>query len=72
MQVNATGARLLRARRQHSGRARDQSFAHAARLQKLGVWIYGLAGDVAASLYAIDLRGNVALVLGGEATDCAG
>ncbi len=36
-------------------------------VQKLGVWIYGLAVDAAASLYAIDLRGNVALVLGGEA-----
>ncbi|TWT20673.1 23S rRNA (guanosine(2251)-2'-O)-methyltransferase RlmB [Luteimonas wenzhouensis] len=36
-------------------------------LQKLGVWIYGLAGDAGAPLYALDLRGNVALVLGGEA-----
>ncbi len=36
-------------------------------LQKLGVWIYGLAGESGASLYAIDLTGNVALVLGGEA-----
>lgn len=36
-------------------------------LQKLGVWIYGLAGDAPASLYKLDLRGNVALVLGGEA-----
>src|SRR5688500_3271424 len=36
-------------------------------LQQLGVWIYGLAGDAEASLYSIDLRGNVALVLGGEA-----
>jgi 23S rRNA (guanosine2251-2'-O)-methyltransferase len=36
-------------------------------LQKLGVWIYGLAGDAGASLYALDLKGNVALVLGGEA-----
>lgn len=36
-------------------------------VQKLGVWIYGLAGDANASLYALDLRGNVALVLGGEA-----
>lgn len=36
-------------------------------LQKQGVWIYGLAGDATASLYAVDLRGNVALVLGGEA-----
>ncbi len=35
-------------------------------LQKLGVWIYGLAGEAQASLYATDLRGNVALVLGGE------
>ena len=36
-------------------------------LQKQGVWIYGLAGEAEASLYAQDLRGNVALVLGGEA-----
>jgi len=36
-------------------------------LQKLGVWIYGLVGGAVASLYALDLRGNVALVLGGEA-----
>jgi len=36
-------------------------------VQKLGVWIYGLAGEATESLYAIDLRGNVALVLGGEA-----
>ncbi len=35
-------------------------------LQKIGVWIYGLAGDAEASLYAIDLKGNVALVLGSE------
>ncbi len=38
-----------------------------AELQKLGVWIYGLVGDAQASLYALDLTGNVALVLGGEA-----
>lgn len=36
-------------------------------LQKLGVWLYGLAGEATGSLYALDLRGNVALVLGGEA-----
>jgi 23S rRNA (guanosine2251-2'-O)-methyltransferase len=36
-------------------------------LQKQGVWIYGLAGEAEAALYALDLRGNVALVLGGEA-----
>jgi 23S rRNA (guanosine2251-2'-O)-methyltransferase len=31
------------------------------------VWIYGLAGEAADSLYSLDLRGNVALALGGEA-----
>lgn len=36
-------------------------------LQQMGVWIYGLAGEAEASFYALDLRGNVALVLGGEA-----
>ncbi len=36
-------------------------------LQKLGVWIYGLAGEATASLYSLDLKGNVAFVLGGEA-----
>ena len=35
-------------------------------LQKQGVWIYGLAGETEASLYDIDLKGNVALVLGSE------
>ncbi|MFD0737788.1 23S rRNA (guanosine(2251)-2'-O)-methyltransferase RlmB [Lysobacter koreensis] len=35
-------------------------------LQQLGVWLYGLAGEAEASIYSIDLRGNVALVLGGE------
>ncbi len=35
-------------------------------LQKAGVWIYGLAGEAEASLYATDLTGNVALVLGSE------
>ncbi|GAA4866455.1 23S rRNA (guanosine(2251)-2'-O)-methyltransferase RlmB [Luteimonas vadosa] len=35
-------------------------------LQQLGVWIYGLAGESDGSIHALDLRGNVALVLGGE------
>lgn len=35
-------------------------------LQKAGVWIYGLAGEAETSLYALDLRGNVALVMGSE------
>ncbi|AOD14721.1 23S rRNA (guanosine(2251)-2'-O)-methyltransferase RlmB [Xanthomonas fragariae] len=36
-------------------------------LQKQGVWLYGLAGEAEASLYSVDLHGNVGLVLGGEA-----
>jgi len=35
-------------------------------LKDAGVWLTGLAGDVEQSLYAIDLKGPVALVLGGE------
>ena len=35
-------------------------------LQKAGVWIYGFAGEAAASVYALDLKGNVALVMGSE------
>src|SRR3546814_13582497 len=33
-------------------------------VQQLRVWIYGLAGQANASLYALALRGNAALVLG--------
>ena len=36
-------------------------------MQKLGVWTYGLAGEAGDSVYSLDLKGNVALVLGGEA-----
>ena len=36
-------------------------------LRKEGVWVYGLAGEAdAASLYATDLRGDLALVVGSE------
>ncbi len=35
-------------------------------LKEAGVWIYGLDGEASAGIHAIDLRGNVALVLGGE------
>ncbi|KAB8192946.1 23S rRNA (guanosine(2251)-2'-O)-methyltransferase RlmB [Lysobacter maris] len=35
-------------------------------LQKLGVWLYGLAGEADGSIYRLDLRGNVGLVMGGE------
>jgi 23S rRNA (guanosine2251-2'-O)-methyltransferase len=30
------------------------------------VWIYGFAGEADASLYTLDLKGNVALVMGSE------
>ena len=36
-------------------------------LRDAGVWITGLTGDAEKSIHAIDLRGAVALVLGGEA-----
>ncbi|GAB6196038.1 23S rRNA (guanosine(2251)-2'-O)-methyltransferase RlmB [Lysobacter xanthus] len=36
-------------------------------LQQLGVWLYGLAGESTTPFYDLDLRGNVGLVLGGEA-----
>lgn len=35
-------------------------------VRELGVWVYGLDGTVPTTLYATDLRGDVALVLGGE------
>lgn len=35
-------------------------------LREAGVWIYGASGDVDRSLYDSDLRGPLALVLGGE------
>jgi len=38
-----------------------------ADLREAGVWITGLVGDAPKSLYEIDLKGPVALVLGGEA-----
>jgi len=35
-------------------------------LKEAGVWIYGASGDAERSLYGTDLRGPLALVLGGE------
>ncbi len=35
-------------------------------LKDAGVWITGLAGDTEQSIYGIDLKGPVALVMGGE------
>ena len=36
-------------------------------LKDAGVWVYGLEGEASAGLHTLDLRGNVALLLGGEA-----
>jgi 23S rRNA (guanosine2251-2'-O)-methyltransferase len=35
-------------------------------LQEMGVWIYGLEGEASTPIHAIDLTGNIALVMGGE------
>lgn len=35
-------------------------------LQAMGIWVYGAAGEAADNLYSLDLRGSVALVMGGE------
>jgi 23S rRNA (guanosine2251-2'-O)-methyltransferase len=35
-------------------------------IKEAGVWVYGLDGEATASINATDLKGNVALVLGGE------
>jgi 23S rRNA (guanosine2251-2'-O)-methyltransferase len=35
-------------------------------IKDAGVWVYGLDGEAPDSLYGVDLKGNVALVLGGE------
>ena len=35
-------------------------------LKEAGVWLVGLAGEATQSVYAVDLKGPIALVLGGE------
>jgi len=35
-------------------------------IKDAGVWVYGLDGAASTGIHAIDLKGNVALVLGGE------
>lgn len=68
VQVNATVRKTSAGAADSVPVVRVTNLARCLRdLQKQGVWIYGLAGDAPASLYALDLRGNVALVLGGEA-----
>ena len=36
-------------------------------IKDAGVWVYGLDGEATSGIHALDLTGNVALVLGGEA-----
>ncbi len=68
VQVNATVRKTSAGAADSVPVVRVTNLARTMRdLQQLGVWIYGLAGDAPGSLYALDLRGNVALVLGGEA-----
>lgn len=35
-------------------------------IKDAGVWVYGFDGEATATLYSLDMKGNVALVLGGE------
>src|SRR5690606_41288006 len=67
VQVNATVRKTSAGAADAVPVARVTNLSRTLReLQKQGVWIYGLAGDAGAGFYGIDLRGNVALVLGGE------
>ncbi len=68
VQVNATVRKTSAGAADRIPVVRVTNLARCLRdLQQLGVWIYGLVGETETSLYSIDLRGNVALVLGGEA-----
>ena len=68
VQVNATVRKTSAGAADSIPVVRVTNLARCLRdLQQMGVWIYGLAGEADASLYSIDLKGNVALVLGGEA-----
>ncbi len=68
VQVNATVRKTSAGAADSIPVIRATNLARCMRdLQQLGVWIYGLAGEATESLYKIDLRGNVALALGGEA-----
>lgn len=68
VQVNATVRKTSAGAADSIPVVRVTNLARTMReLQQLGVWIYGLAGDASAAFYAADLRGNVALALGGEA-----
>lgn len=67
VQVNATVRKTSAGAADSVPVVRVTNLARALRdLQQMGVWIYGLAGEATQPLYDVDLRGNVALVMGGE------
>ena len=67
VQVNATVRKTSAGAADSIPVIRATNLARCLRdLQQMGVWIYGLAGEADTSFWSIDLRGNVALVLGGE------
>ncbi|MDO5504843.1 MAG: 23S rRNA (guanosine(2251)-2'-O)-methyltransferase RlmB [Pseudoxanthomonas suwonensis] len=67
VQVNATVRKTSAGAADRIPVVRVTNLARSLReLQQAGVWLYGLAGEAKATLHATDLRGNVALVLGGE------
>ena len=68
VQVNATVRKTSAGAADTVPVVRATNLARVLRdLQKQGVWIHGLEGGATASLYDLDMRGNVARVLGGEA-----
>jgi len=68
VQVNATVRKTSAGAADHIPVVQVTNLARCLKgLQGLGVWAYGLVGEAPQSLYALELTGNIALVLGGEA-----
>jgi len=68
VQVNATVRKTSAGAADHIPVVQVTNLARCLKgLKALGVWMYGLVGEADQSLYDLDLTGNVALVLGGEA-----
>jgi 23S rRNA (guanosine2251-2'-O)-methyltransferase len=66
--VNATVRKISSGAADRVPVVRVTNLARAMKtIREAGIWIYGLAGEEGGSLYAVDLKGPVALVLGGEA-----
>lgn len=66
--VNATVRKVAAGAAESVGIIEVTNLARSlARLQQAGVWIYGAAGEAEGSIYELDFRGPVALVMGGEA-----